>query len=83
MCRVDKFGFPRAKAKAQKRVCGFQTGDLVKAIVPKGKRKGLDKGRVVVRTSGYFDIQTPAGKRTLSHKYINLIQRSDGYGYSP
>lgn len=26
-CRVDKFGFPRTKAKAEKRVRGFQTGD--------------------------------------------------------
>jgi 5-methylcytosine-specific restriction endonuclease McrA len=41
MCRVDRFGFPRTKAKSQKRVRGFQTGDLIKAVVDKGKKKGV------------------------------------------
>jgi hypothetical protein len=45
-CRVDRFGFPRTCAKAQKRVFGFQTGDLVKALVPAGKKQGCYQGRV-------------------------------------
>lgn len=28
MCRGDKFGFPRTKAKQFKRVSGFKTGDI-------------------------------------------------------
>jgi 5-methylcytosine-specific restriction endonuclease McrA len=37
MCRVDKYGFPRTSAKSQKTVHGFQTGDLIKAVVTKKK----------------------------------------------
>jgi len=40
MCRVDKYGFPRTSAKASKFVEGFQTGDIVKAIVTKGSKQG-------------------------------------------
>lgn len=83
MCRVDKFGFPRTKAKSQKRVKGFQTGDLVKAIVPKGKKQGNYVGRVAVRTTGNFNIK--ANRKTIqgiSFKYCQLIQRSDGYSYA-
>jgi HNH endonuclease len=34
MVNVDKWGFPVGKAKGPSRVCGFRTGDLVKAVVP-------------------------------------------------
>ncbi len=37
MCAMDKYGFPRTRAKQAKRVQGFQTGDIVKAVVPSGK----------------------------------------------
>ena len=30
MCRMDRFGFPRTSAKANKVVQGFQTGDMVR-----------------------------------------------------
>ena len=36
---------------------GFQTGDIVKAAVPKGKYMGTWIGRVAVRASGYFDLK--------------------------
>ena len=58
MCRVNSYGFPRTKAKASKRVKGFQTGDIVQAIVPKGKNKGTHVGRVAIRTAGNFNIKT-------------------------
>ena len=35
----NKYGFPRAHLMRQKTVAGFQTGDLVKAIVTQGKKK--------------------------------------------
>jgi 5-methylcytosine-specific restriction endonuclease McrA len=57
-CRVDKFGFPRTSAKEAKRVKGFQTGDMVKAIVSKGRKQGIYIGRVAIRTTGYFNIKT-------------------------
>ncbi len=57
MCRVNKFGFPRTKAKSkEKKIKGFQTGDIVKAIVTSGKKVGTYIGRVAVRKSGSFGI---------------------------
>lgn len=40
-CLMDRYGFPRTSPKAQKRVFGFQTGDMVRAIVSKGKKEGF------------------------------------------
>lgn len=39
MCRMDKYGFPRTSAKVSKSVRGFQTGDIVRAIVTEGLKK--------------------------------------------
>ncbi|MBX9923820.1 MAG: RRXRR domain-containing protein [Rhabdochlamydiaceae bacterium] len=81
-CRMDKYGFPRTSAKKQKSVYGFKTGDLVKATVLKGKNIGTYFGRVAVRHSGNFCIDTPAGKVDgVNHKYCQNLQRSDGYAY--
>ena len=84
MCRVDKYGFPRTSAKASKTVKGFQTGDMVKAIVPEGlKKEGEYLGRVVVKTKGSFDIKTKNGlAQGIGYKYCHLIQRGDGYSYN-
>jgi hypothetical protein len=81
--RVDKFGFPRGYLMKQKSVKGFQTGDLVSAHVPSGKKAGSYLGRVAVRASGSFNIQV-AGQTVqgISHRHCRLIQRSDGYGYT-
>ena len=83
MCRVDKYGFPRTSPKGSKSVKGFQTGDMVKAIVPKGLKQGEYIGKVAVRSSGKFDIQTKTKTiEGINHKYCHLIQRGDGYLYS-
>lgn len=83
MCRVDQFGFPRTKAKSVKTVKGFQTGDLVKAVVTKGKKIGTYVGRVAVRKSGSFNIRTSLETvQGISWKYCKLIQNTDGYLYS-
>ncbi len=37
MCRVDTYGFPRTGPKKGKKHYGFQTGDIVKAVVLEGK----------------------------------------------
>jgi hypothetical protein len=39
MCNVDRFGFPCSKPKGAKRVQGFQTGDLVRAVVTSGTKQ--------------------------------------------
>ena len=56
MCLPDKYGFPRGKAKGPSRFQGFSTGDLVRATVPNGKRKGKHLGRVAVRSSGNSEL---------------------------
>jgi hypothetical protein len=62
----------------QKRVQGFQTGDLVRAEVPQGKRAGVYYGRVTVRRSGSFRVGKTDG---LSWRHCQLLQRADGYAY--
>lgn len=66
-----------------KRVHGFQIGDMVKAEVPSGKNAGIHIGRVAVRATGSFNIQTVGGAvQGISHKRCRLLQRADGYGYA-
>jgi len=77
---LDKYGFPRAYLTRQKRHLGFQTGDMVKAVVTTGKRIGKYFGRVSVRKSGYFSISGVIDG--VSHRFFTILQRSDGYSYS-
>ena len=82
MCSMDKYGFPRTGPKQAKRVEGFQTGDLVRAQVPKGKYAGIHIGRVLVRASGSFDIRTKQERvQGISHRHCQPIHRNDGYSY--
>lgn len=84
--RLDKYGFPRTYLTKQKTAFGFKTGDMVVANVSKGVKTGIHKGRLAIRLTGSFNIQTGvAGAATvqgISHKYCHVIQRADGYGYS-
>jgi hypothetical protein len=80
--RLTKKGFPRGYLMRSKSVDGFQTGDQVKAVVPKGKKKGTYLGRVSVRDTGSFNLKTStATVEGINHKYCNRIQMGDGYGY--
>jgi 5-methylcytosine-specific restriction endonuclease McrA len=79
----DRHGFPRRTSPRIKVVHGFQTGDLVRASVPKGKYAGTHTGRVMVRTTGKFDIRTPHGLAAgIRHTHVRLLQRADGYAYT-
>ena len=81
--RLTKYGFPRGYLMRQKCVHGFATGDMVEANVPKGKKAGLWRGRVAVRVSGSFNIQTPKGViQGVGWKHCRLISHNDGYGYA-
>ena len=83
MCSMDRYGFPRTSPKGSKSVKGFQTGDMVKAIVPKGLKQGIYLGKVAVRSSGKFDIRTKTKIiQSIGFKYCHIIQRCDGYSYS-
>ena len=83
MCDNDKYGFRRRKKKdgtftspkTVKRVHGFQTGDMVKATVPKGKYQGTHVGRLSsVRAGGYYSIKTKSGMTVSSnYKYCEVI----------
>ena len=82
-CRTDKYGFPKRYCSQQKVHFGFRTGDLVKAIVTKGKKIGTYIGRVATRASGSFNISTKNGLiQGISYKYCQLIQGKDGYQYA-
>ena len=80
--RLNAFGFPRGYLMRTKGIKGFQTGDMVKAIVTKGKRIGTYAGRVAVRASGSFNIQAKNGLvQGIGYAYCKVVQRADGYGY--
>ncbi|MGW5877061.1 RNA-guided endonuclease IscB [Nocardiopsis terrae] len=79
----DRYGFPRLRAARQKQYFSFTTGDLVRAVVPSGKRAGTHTGRVLVRARGSFDITTGHGRQAgINHKHVRLLQRADGYAYT-
>ncbi|WP_204018024.1 RNA-guided endonuclease IscB [Sphaerimonospora thailandensis] len=81
--RTDRYGFPRLRLPRVKAVRGFQTGDLVRANVPTGKKAGVHTGRVAVRTTGSFNITTRHGTvQGIGHRHVRLLQRADGYGYT-
>lgn len=99
MARVDKYGFPlhhldpekydkngnrKGHRKRQKQCHGFQTGDLVKAIVTKGKKQEIYVGRVAIRHSGSFNIKLKQDGTTIQgirYKYCQILQRNDGWFY--
>ncbi|MFP5274601.1 RNA-guided endonuclease IscB [Coleofasciculus sp.] len=82
MCGSNAFGFPIRHRSNIKKHFGFQTGDILQAVVTKGKKIGSYVGRVLCRATGSFDIITPTGRVAgISHKYCSFIHRSDGYGY--
>jgi 5-methylcytosine-specific restriction endonuclease McrA len=82
-CNVDEHGFPCSKPKGAKRVRGFQTGDMVKAVVTSGTKQGVYVGRVTVRSRGSFNITTKNQKITdLHYRFFTPLHRSDGYSYA-
>ena len=78
MCRTDKYGFPKTHRTRKTMFMGFQTGDIVKADIPKGKFAGRHVGRLsAVRqrpsfTLNGFDVHP---------KHLKRIHRSDGFSY--
>ena len=80
--RLTKHGFPRGYLTRSKSAFGFQTGDMVKTVVTKGKKAGAYLGRVAIRASGSFNIQSSTGLvQGIHHRFCSLIQRADGYRY--
>jgi len=83
MAGLNASGFPIRHRSRVKRHYGFQTGDMVRARVPSGKRAGVHMGRVLCRASGKFDITTAQGRQAgIRYRYCMPIHRSDGYSYA-
>ena len=78
MCGTDKYGFPIRHRAHQKRVFGFQTGDLVRAVVPRGKYAGVHVGRVTIRRQPSFRLNG----FDVHPRYLALLQKADGYEYT-
>ncbi|TMD03014.1 MAG: HNH endonuclease [Chloroflexi bacterium] len=82
LCNVDGWGFPRSRPKGPSKVFGFQTGDMVQAVVTRGKRMGTYVGRVAIKTDGYFKITGTHGIVEGIHaRYCSPLHRVDGYEY--
>jgi hypothetical protein len=61
---------------------GFQTGDWMRAEVPKGNKAGVHVGRMAIQRTGSFNLQPPGGTVAgISHRYCRVLQRADGYSY--
>ena len=81
--RTDRHGFPRLRMPRHKQFFGFTTGDLVRAVVPTGKKQGTHTGRVAVRATGSFNITAAPGTvQGINRKHVRLLQRADGYAYT-
>jgi hypothetical protein len=81
--RLTAQGFPRGYLMRAKRVGGFQTVDIIRAIVPGGKTAGVIVGRVAIRATGNFSVQTTEGVvQGIGWRYCRVLHRADGYSYA-
>ena len=82
---MNKFGFPRTKAKTVKRFIlpegkSFQTGDVVQLKQPSGKYQGTHIGTVSIRATGQFDIFIRKGQKITSNvKKFTKLYSFNGY----
>lgn len=82
MCLMDASGFPRTKPKGARQVKGFQTGDMVRAVVTTGTKAGTYVGRVAIRLTGFFNITTTQETvQGISHRFCTSLHQVDGYSY--
>lgn len=78
MCTVDKYGFPRSHRLRMQSYLGFKTGDIVRAVIPKGKYEGVHVGRITIRHRPSFRLNG----FDVHPKYLNLLHKNDGYEYA-
>ncbi len=83
MCRTNEHGFPDKAAKATSSVGGFRTGDMVRALVPSGKKAGTYIGRIAIRVTGWCNIKTKQGTiQGVHYRDCRSLSHGDGYSYS-
>ena len=73
MCVTDAYGFPKQHKERKGSYLGYRTGDMVKAITP----KGTFEGRIAIRQRPSFRL----GKVDIHPKYMRRVHRADGYSY--
>jgi hypothetical protein len=75
---MDKYGFPRTTTKKFKRVHGFQTGDMVKVIVPNeaGAYKRERKVSSGANTAGATALSTVGRETVRTSGNFNLKTKS-------
>ncbi len=82
-CRTDKYGFPIRHLSRQKSHFGFQTGDLVRAVISRGKYTGTWTGRATVKARGVIVVGTGTGiNPETSYKHCRVPHRGDGWQYT-
>jgi 5-methylcytosine-specific restriction endonuclease McrA len=74
MCVTDAYGFPKQHKERAGSFLGYRTGDVVKAITP----KGTFQGRIAIRHRPSFHL----GKIDIHPKYMRRLHRTDGYEYT-
>lgn len=81
-CRPDTYGFPRKAAPRSKTFAGYQTGDLVQAVIPSGKYAGTYAGRIAIRHRPSFRLSAGGKVFDVHPKHLKKIQGADGYAYA-
>ena len=82
MQRTNKFGVPDKAPEATSIVGGFRTGDMVRAVVTKGKKAKTYTGRIAIRVTGSCNIKTKQGTiQGIHYRYCKALHRGDGYSY--
>lgn len=82
MCRTNEAGFPDKAPKATSVIGGFRTGDIVRAVVTKGKKVGTHVGRIAIRATGFCNVKTKQATIQGVHvRYCFPLHRADGYNY--
>ena len=83
MCGTNPYGFPIRPRSRHKVHFRFETGDTVKAVVPRSKYTGTHTGRVLVRASGSVDISANGQRiaQGIAYKHCRILQRNGGWQY--
>lgn len=77
-CGTDKYGFPIRHAPRAKKFWGWQTGEMVRAVIPTGKYAGTHVGRIAIRFRPSFRLNGI----DVHPKHLTFLQRADGYAYT-
>jgi hypothetical protein len=78
MCRTNASGFPTRHKPPAKTFQSWQTGDLVRAVIPTGKYAGVYVGRIAIRFRPSFRLD---GRFDVHPKHLVRLHRADGYSY--